>query len=161
MINSLSIIFVLIFVTVGGACFLRFVYYIIGEPVGESGRPDGSKVKTGRILSRYGVFILDKFNNFERRENCRLSFVFDEWYNLQDFNAMTEEEKMRCVHLKNIDLSKRRKTNPFAAAGACPFCFWTWLSVGFWIFGFFALGGFNIFYLIGLIPATVILAKRI
>ena len=152
-------IIILIFVIIGGGAFSRFLYYVIGEPVGEIGNPDGGSVKIGRPLSFYGVFILERYICLEMRENARLGRLFNSWREKSEF--MSAADAARAAEKKNIELNRRRRINPYSAAGCCPICFFTWIGAAYWGAAYFALGGFNPFFFLFLIPLNVMIARRI
>ncbi len=154
------------------AAMIRFLHYCIGSPSvdAETGNP---ATHSGRIFSIYGRFICSRYILFENRQNARIRANFDEWKQIRvrqherDMDDASPLEQHNLIEQLKKDLeteSERiessRKPNPWMAAGLCPICFGTWVSLLFWLFVpiMFAINpGFIVFG----IPTSVLISNRI
>ena len=149
----------LAFFAVCAAAFAKFAYYVIGEPRGLIGRPGAGEVTAGRIFLRYVVFVLEAFDKFEAKENKRQEEVYNNWYLEQQIVSGAAPNEAE-IYRKNLELSRRRRTNFYIEAGACFVCFSLWMILIMWL-SFYLLYNISILYLIVLIPTSVVISKRL
>jgi hypothetical protein len=154
------------------AAMIRFLHYCIGSPSidTETGNPVTHK---GRIFSIYGRFISSRYILFENKEDARTRSNFNAWQQKRIIEHEREMESASPLEQHNLieqlqkdiektkaDFESRRKPNPWMAAGMCPICFGTWVSLVLWLFVPIMFGiepGFVIFG----IPTSVIISNRL
>lgn len=155
----------------GVGCLISFLYYCIGSPSvdSESGKIE---VVNGRIFSIWGRFVASRYAAFENRQNGRVWSDFEEYkqkrieqHEIDMSRALTSAEQTQLIQKLSDDLQGsqdriRTNPNPWMAAGVCPICFGTWVSLLFWLLSPIVFGinpGFIIFG----IATSVIISNRI
>lgn len=156
----------LLFFIFTAACSIVFLHYCIGSPI-------QGEFYTGRIFSKYGKFISDKYNQFERKEKERVWAKYNDWKlhrdqklneDLQNKSA-EESQLIYSEYLQQVDavfntVEDNMRANPYSMLGACPICFGTWVALLIYIF-FVIFVQLPAWYIIVGVPASVVLSRYI
>lgn len=163
-----------------------FLHWCIGSPEGISGEHNIFKVNTGRIFSKYGIWVIKRFNLREESENKRIEGVFDKRAKvLSDKYKELISERVNSPNAEDIDeevqqlqnelltelsylkgkVQLYRRRNPYKAAGACLTCFSSWISglcfLGYFLAGILLIQKVTFIFLIPAIAASALIAKLI
>jgi hypothetical protein len=151
---------------------ISFLHYCIGSP---SFDPDTGNPVThsGRIFSIWGRFIASRYIQSENKQNDRIRANFYAWQQkriiqheremenaspLEQHNLI--EQLQKDIENAKIEFESKRKPNPWMAAGMCPICFGTWVSLVLWLFVPIMFGINPAFVIFG-IPTSVIISNRL
>ena len=108
-------IIITLFIALISSCATLFYGYIIGNP-------EQGEVTKGRIFSRFGLWLENKYLDFEAKEGNRIAALI---------NGAKQEERER--------IARKKKLNWYKAIGVCPICcnpYWVFLTyIGFVVFG--------------------------
>ena len=141
----LQTIFSIGYLSIMVACFVRFVYYCIGEP---KQTDTGYSLHVGRIFSRYGGLILKKHYEYDKREDKRVQAIFE---------RMTKDRDIS--EIDGTYAGSFYRPSPWMALGVCPVCFSMWLGIITWVVLLLCLG-ISLFWLpLAISTSTIILLR--
>lgn len=159
-------------ITFGTAYLIRFLHYIIGSPKID---PDTHEINVNKdaIFSILGRFVANMYIQSETKETRRIWAKYAKWkecriaeheklMNESDPSKHAEIVQQLATDLESVqnNIDSWRRPNPWMAAGLCPICFGTWVSLVSWLFATIAFGinpGFIIFG----IASSVLISNRI
>lgn len=135
----LEALITLIFVIALAACAgvaAWFTWWCMGSPHGGNESTQESSVHTGRIFSFVGVWLIAQHNAWLERENVRLAAfwraqkrLIDTHYAHNEQTPENETAKAMKVYNMSTKNERRRRANPWKAAGTCLACFAFWAGV--------------------------------